>query len=289
MSVVDDDVQLTDLTVVIPVRNAERLLPACMESAVREKPRAIIVVDGESTDRTVEIAREHGAVVVSDEGRGLPVARQLGAELAGTRYVALVDADVVLHEGALYQLREEFEDGGYTALQAGLLSTGGPGYWGRALAQHHQWGRSKNWFGLVATIFERDQLLRHGFDDRFASGEDIELRWRLEQGGHKIGVSKRTVVEHRFEPGWDFARGQWRADGEGLARMVSKHGLRGTVLLGMPLAAALLGIALSLVRRQPKWVPYYLCYAFFNYTATLRELLGGRGRERRRVAQAHAT
>src|SRR6266704_2875262 len=84
MSVVDDDVQLTDLTVVIPVRNAERLLPACMESAVREKPRAIIVVDGESTDRTVEIAREHGAIVVSDEGQGLPVARQLGAEMAAT-------------------------------------------------------------------------------------------------------------------------------------------------------------------------------------------------------------
>ena len=39
MSVVDDDVQLADLTVVIPARNAERLLPACMESAVREKPR----------------------------------------------------------------------------------------------------------------------------------------------------------------------------------------------------------------------------------------------------------
>src|SRR5713226_4585086 len=80
MSVVDDDVQLADLTVVIPVRNAERLLPACMESAVREKPRAIIVVDGESSDRTVEIAREYGALVVSDEGRGLPVARKLGAE-----------------------------------------------------------------------------------------------------------------------------------------------------------------------------------------------------------------
>ena len=71
--------------------------------------------------------------------------------------------------------------------------------------------------------------------------------------------------------------------------MVFGLSLCGLLLLGMPLAAALRGIALSLVRRQPKWVPYYLCYAFFNYTAMLRELLGGRARGRRRVAQAHAT
>src|SRR6266705_2309308 len=240
MSVVDDDVQLTDLTVVIPVRNAERLLPACMESAVREKPRAIIVVDGESTDRTVEIAREHGA------------------ELAGTPYVALVDADVVLHKGALYQLREEFEDGGYTALQAGLLSTGGPGYWGRALAQHHQWGRSKNWFGLVATIFERNTLIQAGFDKSFTSGEDIELRWRLEREGAAVGVSERTIVTHRFDgDSFAFARDQFRMDGRGLGKMIRKHRWRGAPLLALPAAAAARGIVLSLVRLRPQWIPYY--------------------------------
>jgi O-antigen/teichoic acid export membrane protein/glycosyltransferase involved in cell wall biosynthesis len=273
MSIVGDDVQLTDLTVVIPVRNAERLLPACMESAMREKPRAIIVVDGESTDRTVEIAREHGAVVVSDEGRGLPVARKLGAELAGTPYVALVDADVVLHEGALCRLREEFADGGYTALQAGLRSVGGPGYWGRALAQHHRWGRSKTWFGLAATIFERDTLLRAGFDPRFSSGEDIELRWRLQREGACVGVSQQTVVTHRFaDDSFAFAREQFRMDGRGLGKMIRKHGWRGAYLLALPAAAAVRGIVLSLVRLRPQWIPYYLCFAFFNYLAMVAEL-----------------
>ena len=273
MSLVGDDVQLADLTVVIPVRNAERLLPACMESAVREKPRAIIVVDGESTDRSVEIAREHGAVVVSDEGQGLPVARQLGAELAGTPYVALVDADVVLPEGALYQLREEFEDGGYTALQAGLLSTGGPGYWGRALAQHHRWGRSKNWFGLVATIFERNTLIQAGFDKSFTSGEDIELRWRLEGQGASVGVSERTIVTHRFDgDSFAFARDQFRMDGRGLGKMIRKHRWRGAGLLALPAAAAARGIVLSLARLRPQWIPYYLCFAFFNYLAMAAEL-----------------
>jgi glycosyltransferase involved in cell wall biosynthesis len=276
---------MLDVSVVVPVRNAEGLLEDCLASIARAEPREIIVVDGKSTDRTLELARGFTDRILCDDGRGLPAARLMGAEAAVSPWVALIDADVVLPDGSLAQLLEEFKADGYTALQAGLHSVGRGEYWGEALANHHRTGRSRNWFGLVATIFEREQLLRHGFDDRFSSGEDIELRWRLEQAGHKIGVSKRTVVEHRFEAGWDFARGQWRADGKGLARMVSKHGLRGTVLLGMPLAGGLRGIGLSLLRGQPKWVAYYLCYAFFNYTAMLGELLGGRGR----VAQPHPT
>jgi glycosyltransferase involved in cell wall biosynthesis/O-antigen/teichoic acid export membrane protein len=275
MSLVGDQVQLEDLTVVIPVRNAERLLPACVESAARENPRAIIVVDGQSTDRTVEIAAEHGAMVVSDEGQGLPVARKLGAELAGTPYVALVDVDVVLHDGALHRLREEFENGGYKALQAGLLSTGGPGYWGRALAQHHRWGRSKNWFGLVATIFDRATLLRTGFDPRFISGEDIELRWRLQREGARVGVSERTIVTHRFgDDSFAFAREQFRMDGRGLGKMIRKNGWRAAPLFALPGAAAVRGIGLSLVRLQPQWIPYYLLFVFFNYVAMIAELAG---------------
>ena len=272
MSIVGDDVELADVTVVIPARNAERLLPACMASALRERPRAVIVVDGESTDRTTDIAREQGAMVVSDKGQGLPVARKLGAELAETTYVALVDADVILPEGALRHLREEFKEEGYKALQAGLLSVGGPRYWGRALAQHHRWSRSKNWFGLAATMFERSTLLRIGFDRQFTSGEDIEVRWRLQREGASIGVSKRTVVTHRFgDDSFAYARIQFDMDGRGLGKMVRKHGWRAVPLLVLPVAAAMRGICLSLVRFQPQWIPYYVCFAVFNYLAIVSE------------------
>jgi glycosyltransferase involved in cell wall biosynthesis len=273
------------VAVVVPVRNAEGLLESCLESVARADPDELIVVDGDSTDRTVEIARRYTDRIVSDGGQGLPAARLIGARMARSELVALIDADVVLPEGALARLVEEFTIGGYTALQAGLHSTAGGDYWGEALANHHRTGRSKHWFGLVATVFERDELIRIGFDERFASGEDIELRWRLEQEGRKIGVSQRTVVEHRFQAGWRFARGQWRMDGRGLAGMVRKHGRRGLMLLGLPLAAGVRGTLLSLVRLQPKWIPYYACYTWFNYTAMLGELRRGRGG--RRVARAH--
>lgn len=263
---------MLDVSVVIPVRNAEEQLDECLASIVRCEPREIIVVDGNSTDRTLSIARQYPVRILSDEGRGLPVARLLGAEAACSRWVALIDADVVVPEGALELLLTEFVEGDYTALQAGLASVGGPGYWGRALANHHRTGRSKDWFGLVATVFEREALLEIGFDPTFGSGEDIEVRWRLAQSGARIGVSQRTFVTHRFSDTFEFARGQWDADGRGLARMIRKHRLRGTLLLALPLAAGIRGIALSLVRRQPSWTLYYACFTVFNYVAMLAEL-----------------
>ena len=269
--------QLSDVAVVVPVRNAEGMLAACLESIVRQRPADLIVVDGLSTDRTVEIARSFGARILSDEGRGLPAARAIGAQAAKTRYVALVDADVILPDGSLASLLREFREGGYTALQAGLESEAGPGYWGQALAEHHRSGRSRYWFGLVATIFDRETLLAHGFDAAFESGEDIELRWRLAQAGDKTGVSRTTVVRHRFDDTWDFARGQFRADGKGLARMVRKHRLGGARLLFLPAAAGARGVALSVLRRKPRWIPYYVAFAVLNYTAMIGELLPHRG------------
>ena len=215
---------MLDLTVIVPARNAEHLLGECLRSIAWSSPAEIIVVDGESTDRTVQIATAHGARVLSDGGRGLPAARLMGAEAARTTWVALIDADVVLAENDLARLLAEARNEGYAALQAGLRSVSGDGYWGRALVAHHRSGRSKDWFGVVATVCDRDTLLKHGFDARFLSGEDIDLRWRLREAGAKIGVSRRTVVEHRFEDTWEFAKGQWLADGHGFGRMIQAHG-----------------------------------------------------------------
>lgn len=263
---------LEQLTVIVPVRNGEHWIERCLQSIADAQPAEIIVVDGLSTDRTVQLASARGLRILSDGGRGVALARVIGAEAARTHFVALIDVDVVLHDGALQALLDEFVRDGYTGLQAGLHSVSGKGYWGRALAHHHRSGRSKQWFGVVATIFERDTLLLHGLDERFASGEDIDLRWRLRQAGAKLGVSCETVVEHRFDDTWQFAKGQWLADGHGLGRMVAVHGARSLLLLALPLAAAVRGAGLSLVRRQPRWLPYFACYCAYNYVGMFGEI-----------------
>ncbi len=261
------------VTAVVPVRNAERLLPGCLESLHRNGVTRIVVVDGLSTDSSRRIAQSYGAVVLSDEGRGLPHARTLGVQAVETPWVVLVDSDVVFPDGGLTDLLEEFHAGGFDALQAGLQSTAGPGYWGQALAEHHLHGRSRWWFGLVATVAERATLLEYGFDGVFESGEDIELRWRLRSAGLRTGVSRSALVEHRFAgDDFTFAKDQFLMDGTGLGLMIRKHGWRGLRLAALPLVAAARGSLLATSRGEPRWTRYFAAYCWFNYVGMARGL-----------------
>ena len=260
-----------DVTAVVPARNAEHLLPRCLEALRQSGVAEIIVVDGLSTDRTVEIARAVGARVVSDEGRGLPWARTLGVRSSNTPWVLLVDADVVFGPKGVADLLDELVEDRYDALQAGLESVAGPGYWGQALAHHHRTGRSRNWFGLVATIVDRELMMGVGFDDSFKSGEDIELRWRMRQSGLRTGVSRKVFVEHRFAADdFDFALDQFLMDGTGLGKMIRKHGWRGARLALLPAAAAVRGSALSLASGQPRWLRYYAAFCWYNYAGLVK-------------------
>lgn len=275
-----ETISTKDLSVVVPVRNAEAMVEDCLASIVRAGPAEIIVVDGLSTDSTVEIARRFPVRILSDEGLGLPVARTLGTAMSKSRWVALIDVDLVVEKGCLEQLLHEFLAGGYVGLQAGLRSESGTGYWGRALVNHHRHGFSRRWFGLGLTIFERDRLLEIGFDPEFESGEDIELRLRLKDHGARVGVSSSTVAAHRFGDDFSFAKRQWAADGSGLARVIRKRGCKALWLAGVPLISTVWGVFLSLARLQPHWIPYFFSYLVGNYIAMVNDFRRSGPRER---------
>lgn len=255
------------VTVIVPVRNAESMADECLASIFRAKPHEVIVVDGNSIDHTLEIVSKYPAKIISDGGRGVPAARMMGIEVALSDVVVLIDVDIVLPDGALEALYTEFVEGSYDALQAGLESISGDGYWGRALTMHHNRGRSKNWPGVMATIFRRQILLDYRFDERFRSGEDIELRWRLQKANLKMGVSKKIIVTHRFGDTYEAALDQFVQDGTGLGRMYAKYGHPALKLLFVPAAGCIRGILISLIHLELQWIPYYLVYLVYNYAS----------------------
>jgi glycosyltransferase involved in cell wall biosynthesis len=89
---------VTDTVVFIPAWNEEENLPDVLEDLKRELPDVdVLVVDDGSTDRTAEIAHQHGAEVLSlGINRGLPIGIAAGYRWAldhGYAYCGRVDAD----------------------------------------------------------------------------------------------------------------------------------------------------------------------------------------------------
>jgi len=263
---------MVPISVIVPVRNSEHLIEKCLISVFKSDPAEVIVVDGMSTDRTLEIAQRFPVILISDGGLGVPAARMMGVRAAHTPVVGLFDVDIDLPDGALQALYTEFTTNQYDGLQAGLVSYSNGGYWGEALAHHHNNGRSKRWPGLMATLFKRQILLDNPLDERFRSGEDIEIRWRLVREGYKLGVSKDTTVRHWFGDTYEFARDQWDQDGKGLGRMVVKYGLRALPIISIPAAGAARGILNSSFHGQLRWIKYFMHYFYYNYRAMLQGL-----------------
>ena len=88
---------------VIPAYNEARLLGNTL-SAIEKAARALhltfemIVVDDASVDRTPEIARAHGARVVSVNLRQIAATRNAGARAAAGAWLVFVDADTITSE-----------------------------------------------------------------------------------------------------------------------------------------------------------------------------------------------
>jgi len=81
------------LTVIVHTRNEERNIEACLAS-VKDWADEIIVMDMESTDRTVEIARRYTDKVFSHPLiRDFDAARNVSAEYASHEWILYLDAD----------------------------------------------------------------------------------------------------------------------------------------------------------------------------------------------------
>ena len=81
----------TRVDVVFPCLNEERALPWIL-TRLPDGYRAIVVDNG-STDRSAEVAREHGALVVTEPRRGFGSAAHAGLLAATAPIVAFCDAD----------------------------------------------------------------------------------------------------------------------------------------------------------------------------------------------------
>lgn len=101
------------VTVIVPSFNEQELLPGCLDSifnqTLNRKLYSVLVVDNNSTDHTVKIAKRMGAKVVSEPQKGVVYASMTGARKAQTKIIAFTDADCRVPNDWLEKLLNHFE------------------------------------------------------------------------------------------------------------------------------------------------------------------------------------
>jgi 4,4'-diaponeurosporenoate glycosyltransferase len=109
------------VSVIIPARNEEHNLPnlLCSLASQPVKPQEIIVVNDGSTDRTAELARQHGATVIAsrplpDDWRGKTWACHQGAQAATGDLLVFLDADTWFEPDGFARILSGYTGGAFS-------------------------------------------------------------------------------------------------------------------------------------------------------------------------------
>jgi len=220
-----------DMAVVVVTHNSSADLDACLASVVKECPAELIVVDNASEDDSVAIAESHDARVLQcGENTGFAAAVNAGVALGSAPQVFVLNPDAVVHPGALDVLARRLgTDPGVAAvgprvenpdgtLQAScrrfpsVLTGALHGFLGLVWADNpvsrrytmadwdHRSPRDVDWLSGCALALRRDAFDSvGGFDPAyFMYVEDVDLCWRLTQGGWRVLYDPEAVVTHEI-------------------------------------------------------------------------------------------
>lgn len=99
------------ISVIIPTLNEEKYLGITLHSLRRQKFKdfEIIVSDGNSSDKTVEIARTLADKIVRNKKRGISHQRNKGVEVACGELLVFTDADTLHPDNWLLKIVKEFD------------------------------------------------------------------------------------------------------------------------------------------------------------------------------------
>lgn len=202
------DTKWPRISVVVCSYNGSRTIRDTMEGLKRlEYPNfEVIVVNDGSTDATPRIVAEYGGVrLISTENRGLSAARNTGWQQATGEIVAYIDDDAYPDPHWLQFLAHRFMTGDWVGVGGPNIAPPGDGPIADCVANAPGGPVQVLLSDIEAEhvpgcnmAFRREALAAiDGFDVRYrAAGDDVDLCWRLQERGGRIGFHAGAMDWH---------------------------------------------------------------------------------------------
>ncbi len=210
-----------EVTIGVCVRNCESTIKESLCSILSQdfphEMLKIIVVDGNSKDRTMPIVKDFLSrtdiqfLILSDNGKGLGKARSMVVDNASGKYIVWVDGDVVLPSNYISEQIKFMEQNGKVGIVEGKFGI----YKGKNLCALLESlscnADAKTNVGMKAvpaivaaagSSFRLDALKQVGnFDSNIkGAGEDVEIAFRIKSAGWLLAINQEVL--HRNRERW---------------------------------------------------------------------------------------
>jgi glycosyltransferase involved in cell wall biosynthesis len=221
---------LTSISIVTPTLNAAGYLAECLASVHGQGVAGLqhVIVDGGSTDGTLEIARSFSHVAwLSLPGSKQAEAINVGLRGASGELVAWLNADDQYLPGALDFVAEQFSGDPALDVVYGdceVIGADGQRLWWERPGPYNfrRMLRRGNYLAQPAVFLRRRVFEEIGYlDESLDYGMDYDLWLRLR--GRRVKYAPRPLARFRWHPESKSARGQMRSWNEFL-RIVRRHG-----------------------------------------------------------------
>jgi glycosyltransferase involved in cell wall biosynthesis len=190
------------VSVILVVRNGEQFIASALQSVVEQDyvPREVLVVDGHSDDRTVDIALTFPDVrVIPQVGRGIADAYNLGIAHARGEFVSFISHDDMWAPGKLTRQIQYLRENRLVEYVTGrvkfFLEPGCSIPYGfrRELFENDHVGHIMETLVARRTVFDRVGL----FDCSLTTAEDVDWFNRARQMGITAAVVSFVVLKKR--------------------------------------------------------------------------------------------
>ncbi|MGC8812009.1 MAG: glycosyltransferase [Candidatus Aenigmatarchaeota archaeon] len=195
--------RLPFVSVIIPTLNEEKLVENCLKSVKNqdyEGKYEIIVADGKSKDRTVEIAKKYADKIVVAEKRGIAVGRNAGAKVAKGEILLFVDADTILCFNVLSEISKAFKARNVVGVSCPVIPLSSKVsdfliYWiYDQLAKASIKTRNPHIAGMCCA-YRKDAFEKvGGFNEKLKVYEDVDLSKRISKFGKIVFIESTMAL-----------------------------------------------------------------------------------------------
>ena len=201
------------VSLIVPVRNEEKLIEGCLESLLRQDYPPdrieIIAVDNGSTDRSRLLIKKYPVRYLLEPRWGAAAARNRGGQETAGEFLAFVDADCVLPENWVSFLVRWFIEHPASMLANGRtlgdktsLISRYFNFRGRAFFESKESSSrppaQPPWL-ITTNLMIRRSIFEEvgGFEESLLPGEDMDLSWRVGLLGHLPKFFPDLIVRER--------------------------------------------------------------------------------------------